>query len=253
MPRAYTRIDNGAAVVGNDWAERSWSEYLCKTVELRQKLAGGYVEWVAASGQDLRLELDGAPLRLESAGPPEWSESCNAVGAVVTARWPGPGWVVAAHTMALHENPGLVRTIEVSNLGGQAFALTRAVAEALSLRRDGAGVLTQGLARRSDAAAWETEEPAAAVELHGHGRLGLLLGLEQGGRYELFDPDPARCVLALNIRTTVAPGKTVRLARSFLIPYSGDPGPVVSGTLADLLRLLRDQGRREQEQAADNI
>ena len=250
MPRAYTRIDNGATTVGNDWIERCWSEFLCKTVELRQKLPGGYVEWIATSGSDLRLEMNGVPARLELAGPPEWSESCDSFGAMVTARWHGAGWAVAAHTMALHENPGLVRTVEVANLGVQAFTLTAAV-EALALRRDGAGVLTHGLARRSEAAAWESEEGAIAVELKGHGRLGLLLGLAQGGRYELFDPDPACCVLSLRAPVVVAPGKTIRLPRSFVIPYSGDPGMAVSGKLADLLRLLREQGRREQEQAAD--
>jgi hypothetical protein len=253
MPRAYTRIDNGSATVGNDWIERCWSEFLCKTVELRQKLPGGYVEWIAAAGTDLRLEMDGVPVRLELAGPPEWSDSCDAFGATLTARWPGPGWTVAVHTMALHENPGLVRAVEVSNLGTRALTLTAVAVEALTLRRDGAGVLTHGLARRSEAVLWAAEERAVAVELQGRGRLGLLLGLEQGGRYELFDPDPARCVLTLNAPVTVAPGRTVRLARSFLIPYTGDPGMVMSGRLAELLGLLRDQGRREQEQAADTI
>ncbi len=253
MPRAYTRIDNGTVIAGNDWIERRWSEYLCKTVELRQKLPGGYVEWVTAAAPDLSLEMDGTPLHLTSAGPPEWSDSCDAFGAAVTARWPGAGWAVAAHTMALHENPGLVRTVEVSNLGEQAFTLTSAAVEALALRRDGAGLLTHGLARRSETVVWEAEERAVAAELQGHGRLGLLLGLEHGGRYELFDPDPARCVLALRAPITVAPGKTVRLTRSFVIPYSGDPGMVLSGKLADLLRLLRDRGRREKEQAAESL
>jgi hypothetical protein len=251
MARAYTRMDNGTVTVGNDWIERRWSEYLCKTVELHQKLPGGYVEWIAASAPDLRFEMDGAPLRLESAGPPEWSDSCDAFGATVTARWPGAGWTVTAHTMALHENPGLVRTVEVSNLGDEAFTLTAAAVEALALRRDGAGVLTHGLAHRSEAAVWAAEERAAAAELQGHGRLGLLLGLEHGGRYELFDPDPARCILSLRTPIGVAPGKTAQLTRSFVIPYSGDPGTALSGKLADLLRLLRDRGRREQEQAAD--
>ncbi len=251
MPRAYTRMNNGSAVVGNDWIERCWSEFLCKTVELRQKLPGGYVEWIEASGTDLRLEMDGVPLRLESAGPPEWSDSCDTFGAAVTARWPGPGWVVAVHTTALHEHPALVRTVEVSNLGVRDFTLTAVAVDVLALRRDGAGVLTHGLARRSEAAAWETEERAVAAELQGRGRLGLLLGLEHGGRYELFDPDPSRCVLALNAPAMVAPDKTVRLTKSFMIPYSGDPNMMVSGKLADLLRLLRDQGRREQEKAAE--
>jgi len=91
-------------------------------------------------------------LRLESAGPPEWSDSCDAFGAAVTARWPGPGWVVAVHTIALHEHPALVRTVDVSNLGTRDFTLTAVAVEALALRRDGAGVLTHGLARRSEAA-----------------------------------------------------------------------------------------------------
>ncbi len=253
MPRAYTRIDKGTTVVGNDWIERHWSEFLCKTVELRQKLPGGYVEWIAVPGADLRLEINGAPLRLQLAGPPEWSESCDAFGATLTARWPGAGWTVVSHTTALHENPGLVRTVELSNLGGQLLNLSAAAVDVLALRRDGAGVLTHGLARRSDAIVWEAEERAAAAELQGHGRLGLLLGLEQGGRYELFDPDPACCALALSAPLVLAPGKTVRLARSFLLPYSGNPTQLVSGKLADLLRLLRDQSRREQERAADTV
>ncbi len=251
MSRAYTRITNGAVSVGNDWIERCRSEFLCKTVELRQKLPGGYVEWVEAPAADLRLELDGTPLRLELAGPPEWSESYDSLGATVTARWPGAGWAVAVHTTALHENPALVKTVEVANLGQAAFRLTGVAVEMLALRRDGAGVLTDGLSRRSESALWETEERAAAVELRGHGRLGLLLGLEHGGRFELFDPDPAHCALALPAPVAVAPGKRTRLPRSFVIPYSGDPGMTASGKLAELLRLLRDQERREREQAAD--
>ncbi len=251
MPRAYSRINNGAVIVGNDWIERSWSEYLCKTVELHQKLPGGFVEWIATSAQDLRLEVEGVSLCLEAAGPPEWSDSCDRFGATLTARWPGTGWAVAVHSMALHENPGLVRTVELSNLGERAFTLTAAAVEMLALRRDGAGVLTHGLACRSEAVMWETEECAVAAELQGHGRLGLLLGLEHGGRYELFDPDPACCVLALRAPVAVAPGTTVRLPRSFSIPYCGDPDMVVSGRLAELLRLLREQEQREREQAAD--
>ncbi len=251
MPRAYTRIDNGSATVGNDWIERRWSELLCKTVELRQKLSGGYVEWIAASGPDLKLEMDGVPVRPELAALPAWSESCDAFGASVTVRWPGPGWTVTVRTMALHDNPGLVRTVAVSNFGEGAFSLTAAAVEALALRRDGAGVLTHGLARRSEAVVWETGEHAVAAELQGRGRLGLLLGLEQGGRYELFDPDPARCVLALNAPVTVLPDRTVQLTRTFVIPYSGDPNMVVSAKLAELLRLLGGQGRCEREQAAD--
>jgi len=250
VPRAYTRIGNGTVVVGNDWVERSWSEFLCRTMELRQRVSGGYVEWIASPAADLRLELDGVPLHPEMIGPPEWSESCNSLGATVSVRWTGPGWVVAAHTTALHENPALVRSMEIANVGGQSFRMTAVAVDVLALRRDGAGVLTHDLARRSASATWESDG-CAAVELQGHGRLGLLFGLEGGGQFELFEPDPAFCALSVRGTVELPPGKTVRLPRSFMIPYSGDADVAVSGRWAEMLRMLREHGRREQEQAAD--
>ena len=248
MSRAYTRIDNARVVVGNDWIERHWSELFGKTMELRQKLPGGYVEWIAAPAPDVRLELSCEPMRPD---PPAWSESCDEFGAWVTARMPGPCWSVTVHTMALHEHPGLVRTVEIANVGSEPLEVTGVATDVLALRRDGAGVLTGGLQRRSGDARLVSEDRVVAAELQGHGRLGLLLGLEQGGRYELFFPDPSKCALSLPAPVVIAPGRVARLPRSFVMPYSGDPTPLIPGRVADLLRLLHARTHLENDRAAD--
>lgn len=238
MARAYTRIDHGGAVLGNDWLERRWSAFLGTTVELRQKLARGYVEWIAVPGPDFLLEAGGVPVTPERLGPVEWSESFNAFGGTISARRAGPGLVVDVRTTALHDLPAMVREVSVLNTGEGPVAVAVRGVDRLGLRRDGAGVLYGNPAVRAESAT--VRGGIGAAELRGHGRLGLLMGIEPSGTLALFEPDHDWCLSGAAHGEELPPGACRVFGVSFLIPYEGDPAPVSGAPLAALLRRLRE-------------
>ena len=54
--KAYTYVDAGTAVLGNDWVERQWSAFLGRTISLVQKPGG---EWVAHANPEFEVVADG--------------------------------------------------------------------------------------------------------------------------------------------------------------------------------------------------
>lgn len=241
--RAYVRIEPGTVYLGNAWMERSWSRLLGQTSGLIHRLDG--FDWLAGMGPGVRASVDGqaiAPLELDDV---EWSEFQTPFGAGLVLRQFGPRFGITSRFFLFHESPGMLRRTEILNRSPKPLAVDLAM-EALPMRRPGIQVLTHGFMRRRDTAVWDTEERAAGMALLGR---GLMLGIEGGGRYELFEPDPEMCALCLRQPIEAAPGTVAALPESHLAPYSGQAEEAGMAAYGDFLRMVRNLKKWEAEMA----
>ena len=234
--RAYTHITRSEAVVGNAGAERRFMLFPGHTLSLRQVIAGrGYIEWIERPVPDWELDLLGGG---HAAFPavPEWSEACDDTGATLWAEWNTPELVVRTWCMAFHRIPVLARgiTVHLRKVTFQCGALGMAV-ERLALRRDGAGILDDRLTCRMEYGAWTGRR--AASELKGGGGVGLLLGTDTEGRFELFHPDPALVRISFYPGTGPADPQGAQ-QYVLIVPYVGSP-VAAAAMLEEAIRLLR--------------
>jgi len=244
--RAYTRIDPGIARVGNTWFERTWSTFIGDTIELQHKSRG--IEWTAGKSLEFHLEVDGEALGVMELGEREWSEACNPFGAGLVARYGGDKLALVIGTLALHTNPGMLRTAHIMNRSETPVRVNAVATEALALRREDVRVYTQDFQREQVAVAWETSESTAAL-LHGDG--GLVLGMQGGGRFELFAPDGTQCVLRALEEKTLAPGEHWRLPDTFVLPFSCSLKDCQEQVLPDFLLQVGHMWRWEAEVRAE--
>ncbi|MBW7865867.1 MAG: hypothetical protein GX580_09975 [Candidatus Hydrogenedens sp.] len=253
MTRAFTHISHGIARIGNARCERHWSAFMGGVAEFRQVFPGkGYVEWIETPGEDLELALSGVDGPTPEWGAPEWSETCSATGAALAVRRRFGPLVVTSRVTAPHELPGLFREITLLNTGSAPVPVARLALERLPLRRDGAGVLTEGPALRAVAASGVLAPcGAVAAELGGLGGLGILLGMEAGGRFELFDPDPAHCALVCADPPTLQPAVPWTAPATFCLFYLGAVELCVQRELAAMLAALRGMRRESARDTGD--
>lgn len=241
--RAYSRIDLGTARLGNAWAERTWSCLMGDVLGLVQRLDG--FDWVTHTAPGLRLKVDGKPLEVLALNEVEWSEFCNPFAAGLALRQSGAGLDVLSRFHAFHDCAGMLRTTEVLNLTGAPVLLDAAL-EILPLRRPGMRVRTHGFVRSGESALWDTEERAAAVTLAGR---GLILGMDGGGRFELFDPAPEVCALVAPERRVEAQARCP-LPDTFVIPFTGSLDEAVSTVYGAFLQGVRKLKTWDTETAA---
>ncbi len=69
-----------------------------------------------------------------------------------------------------------------------------------------------------------------------------------GGVFELFAPDPRQCALVTPETYALAPGETMHLPETYMLPFSGeDLDTVRSGALAAMLLQVRKMKKWEAE------
>jgi len=233
--RAYTSITRYETVVGNHAVERRFSLFPGHTLSLRQVIAGrGYIEWIDRPVPDWDLDTGGG-VRPAVPSVPEWSEACDETGATLWAEWNGPDMVVRTWCMAFHRLPALARgIIAVPRNPAALSGAPHITVERLALRRDGAGLLEETLTRRVERGAWIGRR--AAPELNGAGGVGLLLGTNAPGRFELFEPDPALVRIGFDSTAwTKDPADPLRCV--IIVPYTGSPVTAAS-LLEEAIRQL---------------
>jgi len=231
--RAYTQITRHEALVGNQAMERRFSLFPGDTLSLRQFIGDrGYVEWIEKPAADWAI-ADATGARHGRNALPEWSESCDELGATLWSVWAGPDLTVRAWCLAFHDLPALARGLTVTPHGAPIPEPLRVTVEQLALRQDGAGILDDTLSRRLPQGTWFGSR--AAAELRGAGGVGLLLAACPRGYFELFSPDPALVRVGFD-----SPADYPDPLRQIvvMVPYTGHPGPA-SGMLEEALRRLR--------------
>ncbi len=240
--KAYTHVDAGTAVLGNRWLERRWSAFLGRTISLEQKPGG---EWVSHANPEFEVVTEERSFGVMDLGEIEWSEVYTQFGAGLVTRQSGPELLLASGFFAFHETPGMLHSAFLFNRGAAPIRCTRVAIERLAVEREGVSVVTRDFTRRSDAEHWRTDESHAALLRQGH---GLVVGMVGGGVFELFAPDPRQCALVTPETYALAPGETMHLPETYMLPFSGeDLDTVRSGALAAMLLQVRKMKKWEAE------
>jgi hypothetical protein len=238
---AYSEISAARIRLGNAWLERVWSVIPGQSQSLIDRQTGK--DWFTAPSPEFRFEEDSVPVGPKVCGTPEWSEVYAPAGAGVEVRYSGTAIGVFVHTIAFHDAPGMLRRITLKNVSPNPITAGHAALDILPIRHGGSQVYTRGYQRRTASARLELEDRAVAVM---HNRRGLFLGIENGGAYALFDPNPEFCTLGCPDQCILQPGDTWRLPPTIIAAFTGPPEAAAQGPLAQVLLMARKLQRREE-------
>ena len=118
------------------------------------------------------------------------------------------------------------------------MTISRAVLDVLPIHRDRMIVMTEKFSVESEGVHWKTTEHAAAIV---YARHSLLVGIEGGGCFELFDPDPEACALVCDGPVTLAPHSRHLFPETFLLPFTGDVRAAMGGVYAKYVKARDDR------------
>ena len=242
--RAYSKVDEGLARLGNSRLERSWSTFLGHTVELRHKSAA--FDWCSGQSPEFSFEADDRPIDRMSFDRAHWSEESNPFGAALSCTRLADTLMLTLHIQAFHASPGMLRRVKLANLGADTLRVRRLRTESLAITAQGVEVLTHNFSRRGTAIAWETEERAAALLRGDH---GLLLGIASGGAYDLFDPHAGICSLGPGEDRYIEPREGWALPDTFLLAFDGGIGEAIGRDYGEFLKQVADLKQWEAERA----
>lgn len=211
MDRAYAHIEKGVIRLGNAWLERRWSSFLGTTTELR--LRPGDRDCLVQKSPEFHLDYGDRPLAAMDLGDLNWSESVDTHGAAVALDMQGPGVAVRLETYLFHKCPGMVRTLSVTNTGGEPVTLTRAAAEVVPL--DGDHYETRSAHGDAEFQLMVFGEPVHYAALRGTSG-AFLLGACRRARFALFHPHPAYCAPVWEGSVALYPGRTWQAPQAIL-------------------------------------
>jgi hypothetical protein len=196
---------------------RRWTTFMGNTIALCPE--EGEFDWFTAKSEELLLTVDGVARGLLELGGVEWSEECDQYAAVLVGRYSGSGLDVTVRNGAFHENAAFFRQVLVHNSSAAVVTIDRAVLEVLPIHHPRMLVMTDEFSVEHEAVNWKTSESAAVILAP---RYSLLVGIEGGGRFELFDPDPETCALVCDDAVTLAPGEKHVYPETVILPFTGD-------------------------------
>ena len=243
--RALTRIDTAMARLVGGGLERAWPLLIGATVELRD--GADEFEWLARGGDEFRLRIDGTVFTAMDFGDTQWSDEANPHGAVIESRHIRDRWLVIVRTIGFHDTPGMLRAFSFWNLGDTPVTIDGAATETLPLRREGTRLYPGDFRKPQDTALFESDARGVAIV---SGDRKLILGAEGGGRYALFDPDPACCSLSHRPEGPIAPREKWTAPCTYLIPYAGATEEGATRALGEFLlrvkqyRWWKSEGRQ---------
>ena len=240
-PRAYTYLDAGTALVGNAWLERSWSAFIGNTISMMQKADD--FEWIRGKSPEFRMQVNGESIGVMELGSIEWSEMYTPFGAGLTARQMGSGLVFVMGAFAFHKAPAIIRSCRIMNVSESPATVSQVRHEVLPIRHEKTAVVTEHFSRIQAEAVWETTETDVAVLLPDR---GLIIGMEGGGVFELFRPDPGLCAFGLRQERTLARGEIWALPETFMLPFTG---PFEEAARSLFLRFLEQRERMKEWEA----
>jgi hypothetical protein len=135
--------------------------------------------------------------------------------------------------------------VTIHNFTKSPLAVRGVVLDALMLRQG--PVRIESFAKEASSAVWETGEAAAAI-VGADG--GLLLGIEGGGRYELFAPEADHCRLVRTEEKVLQVKEVWHQPATFVLPFTGPLDACLARGYADFRIAARRMKKWEQEQAA---
>lgn len=232
MERAYARIEKGVVRLGNAWLERRWSSFLGTTTELRRNPGGE--ECLSQRSPEFHIDYGSRPLAAMDLGDLSWSDGTDAHGAWITLDLQGPGVAVSLETLFFHRVPGQVRTLSITNTGGEIVVITRAAAEILPLNPD--AFRARSVQGEAEASLTALGEPIHYTALRGAGG-AFLLGACRRARFALYHPHPAYCAPVWEGSVSLEPGKTWQAPPAVLYWSGSGGGTDLAGELNGFHRI----------------
>lgn len=244
--RAYTHVDRAWARVGNRWCERVWSSFLGTTTSLVQK--AGEVEWAAAESPEFRATVEEVELGPMELGEVEWSEECDGLGATLAMERRACGIALSVRTLALHDNPALMREVRITNLGEREVLLGSCTVDSLNYE-GGVSFRVNSFSNTVDRGEIGDDELIAVVNPKGE---GLLVGRSGDGVFVFDDAGGCNCATVSRGGGVLAPNDTLVVGRSYLLPFQDDACAARELWLPDLLRRVQLHEMERQARADDD-
>jgi hypothetical protein len=241
--RAYTHIDRVRVVLGNAWLEREWSTMIGNTTSLFQKQ--GEVEWLAADSMETRIVLGGEDLGLLDLGAPDWSEEQTPFGALVRARYAGPRIGLTLWTMALHEQPALLRGGELHVGLGGAVALDGMSVDELPV--------TQAVCEedRVTPSEYPWADGAGAVAIRRPGKC-MVAAYQAPIEARLLEQPSARYRFEMTTPRLLPPGERLPLPELLLLVGRGEAAHILGAAYPAAVRLAREYKLWQQERLREH-
>lgn len=227
MERARAKIEKGVITIANPWLERRWNAFMGTTTELNRLPEGR--DLLARRSPEFHLDYDGRPIAAQDLGDIGWSDTSDPHGASVVLSLSGPGLLLQLETVIFHRQPGMVRTLSITNTSGVPATVTRAAVDVLPL-----SPAEFALAAGEGPRFTETHrdgEPIHYTALRGDGGM-LAIGACRKARFVLFDPNPAYCAAVWEGSALVPPGKTWRAPAALLYWSRAETEIALRGALA---------------------
>lgn len=240
--RAQTWIDPGTVTLRNAWLERRWLFFPGHTVSL--KAGPRNAEWLAEESPEFRLSVNGSAAGPFDLADIEWSDACTPYGAGVAGRYADARLAVRIETFMFHEHPAWLRRMSVMNLASAPATVSRVAVESLPLAQPGLRAHVDQFARGEDRILWRSGESAVAVA---NAQEGWILGLDQGGAYALFEPQPTLCTLGVDETRTLPAGKTWDLPEAHAFYFTGTLEDALDLPHTAFLETVRNMRQWQQE------
>lgn len=227
MERAYAKIEKGTISLGNHWLERRWNAFMGTTTELHRRTTGR--DLLARRSPEFHLDYDGRPLAAQDLGDIGWSDTSDTHGASVVLSLSGPCVLLQLETVLFHRQPGMVRTLSITNTSGIPATVTRAAVDVLPLSPAEFALAAGEGPRFSETA--HSGELVYYTALRGDDGM-LAIGACRKARFALFDPNPAYCAAVWEGSALVPPGKTWRAPAALLYWSNATTEIALRGALA---------------------
>lgn len=240
--RAQTWIDPATVALRNTWLERRWLFFPGHTVSL--KAGPRNAEWLSETASEFRFSVDGSEAGPFELTDIEWSDACSPYGAGVTGRYADARLAVRIETFMFHEHPAWLRRMAIMNLASAPVTLSRVAVESLPLAQPGLRTRVDRFVRTENRILWRSGENAVAVA---NAQEGWILGLELGGVYALFDPQPTLCTLGVDETRTLPAGKTWELPEAHAFYFTGTLEEALELPYTAFLETVRNMRQWQQE------
>jgi len=240
--RAQTWIKHSSVSLRNAWFERRWSFFPGHTVSLTTGPRD--TEWLAETAPEFCFLVEDAAAGPIELAEIEWSEISSPYGAGIVGRYADARVSVHIETIAFHKHPAWLRRMVIMNLGGAPVTVSKAAIETLPLARPGLRARVDRFARAEDRILWRSGESAVAMA---NAQEGWIMGLEGGGVYALFEPQPTLCTLGAEEAKVLQPGKTWELPEAHAFHFTGLLEQALDPPYAAFLETVRHMRQWQQE------
>jgi len=240
--RAYSYIDRGNAIAGNEFIQRAWANFTGQTFSLYDKR--GKFDWVTGRTSDFVIRTPDGDITFMDIGDVDCSELANPFGAGITLRRRGPKVSLTTETIVLHELPAYAVRHRLLNRTEEELVVDGFARECLVMELAKREVYTDYLETAQESARATCDDKAVGVWT---GQNGIFAGQHGGGTYDLFHSDPAMIRIETKEGFRLAPGEDMAFPYLYVAFFTGAIQDASRKMLGDVLMAVK---KMEDEQAA---